>query len=119
MYVLSHLVGHVDDAQGEDQLLHTVGLRGDTLFVKVAGEVNVGTELTGEAEGLDKAVQHGVAPVVHRFAQLHRALRNAGPEGAVVVQGVGQLHPFVLFGLLQAFPKFVHKQHSLIYGNIW
>ena len=57
-------------------------------------QVNVGTELTGEAEGLDKAVQHGVAPVVHRFAQLHRALRNAGPEGAVVVQGVGQLHPF-------------------------
>ena len=60
----------------------------------------MGAKLAGELEGLDQAVQHGLAPVVDGLAQLHGTLGDAGPVGAVVAQGVGEVDPAQGLGLL-------------------
>ena len=74
----------------------------------MAWKVNVGTKLTGELEGLNLALQHGVAPVEDHPAEIHRSLGYAGPEGAVVVERVGELDPAVLLQVVQSIPEFIH-----------
>ena len=59
----------------------------------------MGTKLSGEFKGLNQALQHGVAPIENSFAQLHTALRDTSPEGTIVIQGMGQLYPFVFRSL--------------------
>ena len=67
----------------------------------------MGAELAGEFEGLDEAFQLRLAPVPHGLGQLHRAIRDAGPVRAVVVQRVGKLHPAIFFSVLQCVPQFI------------
>ena len=88
MGILCHLFGDVHHAQGEDKILHTVLLREGRALDEMARKVDMGSELAGEFEGLDQTLQLGHTPVKNGFGQLHGALGNPAPIGAVIVQGV-------------------------------
>ena len=96
MHILSYLSRNIDYAQGHDHAVRAKGLGENTCLIKMAREINMSTKLTGEFEGLNQAFQHRIAPIKNCFAQLYAALGNTGPEGTIIVQGMGQLHPFVL-----------------------
>src|SRR5699024_2287392 len=66
-------------------------------------------ELPGELEGLDQAIQHLVAPVKDRFAQLHRTFRDAASVGALVVQRVAKFHPATFLQVIHLFPQWIHS----------
>ena len=83
--ILLRLLGNVDDHQREDEIMHVVLLGQCSSLHEVSREIDVGTELTRELEGLDQALQLRLAPVPHRRAQLDRALRDARPVRTLVV----------------------------------
>ena len=99
MYILSHLSGNIDYAQRENHAVGAKGLGEHALMSKMAGEVNMGTKLPGKFKGLNQAFQHRVTPIENSLAQLHAALRDTSPEGTIVIQGMGQLYPFVFRSL--------------------
>ena len=101
------LLGNIDDHQRENQVIH-IKLFGQRFALdEVTREVDMGTKLSREFEGLDQAFQFRLAPVPHGLCQLHRAFRDTGPVGAFVVQRVRKFHPAIFFSILQCVPQFI------------
>ena len=65
------LLGNIDNHQREDQVVHIVLFGQCFALDEVTREVDMGTELSGEFEGLDQAFQFRLAPVPHGLCQLH------------------------------------------------
>ena len=109
VYVIFYFFTDINDCQRECEFIYSVLFRQRRIFYKMPGKIYMGAELAGEFKGMDQAFQHGIAPVKHHLAQFHGTFRYAAPERAVVVEGMGKLHPFVPLGLkrLQCIPQFV------------
>lgn len=109
VFVFFDLGCDVNDAEGVDHIFGAKFFTGFTFFDKVPGEVDVCAELAGEFVGFDETFQHGVAPVEDGFVEFDTAVRDAGPVGTFAVQGVGEVHPFVVrFGDFSVdIPEFV------------
>ena len=108
MNVLRNFVRDIDHAQGEHALLDVIGFRKISILNKMSREINVRSELSGEFEGVDSAVQHRISPVKNNFAEFHASFRNSAPVRAVIVKTVRQLYPFQFLRFFQCLPKFVH-----------
>jgi len=103
--VVGDLVTHVDDHQRKGERLVKKRLRVGLAFDEVAREVDVGAKLPREREGLDLAVEDGVAPVKDHGAELNGALGHASPVGALVVEPVGELDPPVSLERVKKAPE--------------
>ena len=92
----------------ENTAFCAVSFRQRAAFFKVPREIDVGSELARELECLDETFQHRVAPVKHGLAEFHASFRDPAPEGTVVVQTVGKLHPLQFLQFFQGLPKLIH-----------
>lgn len=87
----------VDHAEGVCHVFHAKAFRVRFSLDEVAGKVDVRAKLPRKFEGLDLAFENGIAPIEDGFSDFKHAFRHTGPDGGVVVYGMGEFDPVVVF----------------------
>ena len=117
MDVTGYFFTDIDDDQGICHVLYAEAFRQCGPFGKMAGKINMRTELARKFERLDQTFQHRIAPIENSFPDFYGAFRHARPIRTVIVQAMAKFYPFVIrFQLLQEIPQYMcyHKDTSFL-----